>query len=403
MANEPDINAPQTPPALRWVRRIAFAAPLGVFLAVAPAAWCVWAIAAASPHLSICSSVALRSVGLLGACCLPAIAIALFRRRFFCRVVCPVGLMSELCATIRPGRGPKIGKFPRLGQWLALASLGAAVLGCPLFLWLDPLAIFTGALGALGRPATLVGLLPAAMLAAVLLVSLLVPNLWCGRLCPLGGTQDVLADLGRLVRQAAKKRRQGAEASVSPSLARRALLCGGAGGAWALAIPKLFRRGVTPLRPPGARDEMTFKSLCVRCGACVRACPSGIIKRDLTGQASSFLSPVIRYVDDYYPQDYCHEDCNACSQVCPTGAIERLDVAEKNRRPIGLARVDYTRCYLSIPEDCEVCVPACPPRAIETRFEYGKGSVLEIDPALCNGCGKCRLVCPANCLTIESV
>ncbi len=397
------MNAPKTPLALRLARRIVPAATLGAFLALAPAAWCVWALAAASPHLSICSSVALRAVGLLAACSVPAIALAILRRRFFCRFICPVGLLTELCATIRPGRGPKIGKLPRLGQWLALASLGAAILGCPLFLWLDPLAIFAGALGAAVRPVTLISLLPAAMLAAVLLLSLLVPHLWCGRLCPLGGTQDVLADLGGMVRRMFK-RDPYPKSTLAASLARRTVLCSGAGGVWALAIPTLFRSGATPLRPPAAAsDEMTFKSLCVRCGACVRVCPSGIIKRDLTGEASSFLSPVVRYADDYYPKDYCHEDCNACGQVCPTGAIERLDVAEKNRRPIGLARVDYKRCYLSIPEDCEVCVPECPPRAIEARFEYDRGSVLEIDPALCNGCGKCRRVCPANCLTIEPV
>ena len=286
-----------------------------------------------------------------------------------------------------------------MGQWLALASLGGAIFGCPLFLWLDPLAIFGGAVGAIGVSVTIVSLIPAALLAAVLLVSFIVPNLWCGRLCPLGGTQDVLADLGGLARRA----RPGVKPTQKKmvSLARRTALFGGAGAAWALAVPKLFCSGATPMRPPGALDEMTFKSLCIRCGACVRACPSGIIKRDIAGEASSFLSPVVRYTSDLWPGDYCLEDCNRCTQACPTGAIEQLGLAEKNLRPIGLACVNREACYLTKRENCDFCRPVCPPGAIESNYSYDDDmSMIEIGPSLCNGCGKCRTACPANCLTV---
>jgi len=374
---------------------------LTLLLVAVPPVKTAWVIAALSPHVTLCSALALRLVGMLLVYCIPVIVISLFVRRFFCRFMCPVGLLAELCGKAGPGPGPRIGKLPRIGQWLAMASLGAAIFGCPLFLWLDPLAIFGGAVGAIGVPITIVSLIPAALLGAVLLVSFIVPNLWCGRLCPLGGTQDILADLGGLAKRA-KPGMQPIPKKVM-SVARRTTLCAGAGAAWSLAIPKLFRSGAAPLRPPGSRDEMTFKSLCIRCGACVRACPSKIIKRDLAGERSSFLSPVVRYSPGLYPNDYCLEDCNKCTQVCPTGAIEQLDLTQKNLRQIGLAHVDRGTCYLSIPEDCEICVPVCPPRAIEARFSYEHGSVLEIDPALCNGCGKCRTACPAKCLTIEPV
>lgn len=387
---------------VRFALRLVLAGTLGLFLALAPATWCAWAVAAASPHVSICSAVALRSLGLLAAVCLPAIAAAMLSRRVFCRFCCPVGLLTDLCRKLRPGPKPPIGKLPRFGQWLALVSLGGAILGCPLFLWLDPMAIFSGAAGAFHVPAAdlrLIGLVPASILAGVLLISFIVPNLWCGRLCPLGGTQEALADLGRLLRR--RKADSPAASATALPLARRTVLCAGAGAAWVLAIPSLFQGGQSPLRPPGARDEMAFKAACIRCGNCVRVCPTGIIKRDMNGQASGFLAPVIRFSDELYPTDYCLPDCNKCTQACPTGAIERMGLAEKNIRPIGLIRVDADRCYLAIPEDCEVCVPVCPPRAIEAKFSYETGSVLEIDPALCNGCGMCRTVCPASCLVVE--
>ena len=382
----------------RFALRLVLAGTLGVFLIAAPVAWWLWAIAAASPHWSICSAVALRSVGLLAALCLPVLVAAVFVRRIFCRFACPVGLLTDLCGKLRPGRKPRIGKVPRLGQWLALASLGAAALGCPLFVWLDPLAIFGAAAGAGREPVTAVSLVPAAVLAAVLLVSFLVPYLWCGRLCPLGGTQDILADLGRSLRRP--------ESNSAPTpktlfpLARRTVLCAGAGGAWMLAIPKLFRGGDVPLRPPGSREEMAFKALCIRCGNCVRACPAKIIERDMDGQATSFLTPVIRYPAEPYTDRYCLDTCHECTQSCPSGAIERLTLEQKNRYPIGLAVIDIPECLLTLEQECGVCaeIGTCPQEAIAIEPYV---DTIRIDPDKCNGCGACRVVCPVGVITIE--
>ena len=67
-------------------------------------------------------------------------------------------------------------------------------------------------------------------------------------------------------------------------LSRRGALAGMAVGA---AIPGLaaaaqvFRpRQVDPylLRPPGAGDENTFLDLCVRCGECMKVCPTGVLQ-----------------------------------------------------------------------------------------------------------------------------
>jgi len=386
---------------LRLALRIGLAAAVTALLIAVSPSKTQWVTLTLSPHVSVCSAITLRTISMATFYCLPIVIGAAFIRRVFCRFMCPVGLMTELCGKARPGPKPKIGKLPPIGQWLALASIGAAVFGCPLFLWLDPLGFFGGAISVIGVPVTIVSLIPAALLFAVLLVSFLVPNLWCGRLCPLGGTQDILADLGGL----AKRAKAGMPPSTKKtiSLARRTALCAGAGAAWALAVQKLFASGKAPLRPPGARGEMTFKSLCIRCGACVRACPTQIIKRDLTGEGSSILSPVVRYPSELYAKGYCREDCHSCGKACPTGAIQRLAKGKKNAHTIGLVRVEREKCYLSIPEECGFCVSKCPFLALNSEFSYEHGSMIVVDQHACTGCGKCLTVCPAQCLMVEAV
>ena len=115
-----------------------------------------------------------------------------------------------------------------------------------------------------------------------------------------------------------------------------------------------------PLRPPGAIDEDEFTGLCIRCGNCVRACPSGIIHPD-TGQAGilGFLAPLVRY-----EREYCNEECNACVKACPSGALQSLNLEQKNKYIIGTASVDTSLCLWGY-SDCNTCIRACPYEAVE--------------------------------------
>ncbi len=394
-------KAPGTRAARYGIRCTALVA-LAALLATGPASWGVWALSALSPHVAVISSVALRSVGLVAACSGPMIVLMALRRRWFCRYLCPVGLIVETCSRAGFLRKLNGAALPPIGQWLALASLGGALLGCPLFLWLDPLAIFSGAAGVLHAPLTAASAAPAAGLASIVVLSLIAPHLWCVRLCPLGGTQEMLADLKRLL--ARPVRSEGSPPKADPHLGRRSVLCAGAGAAWALAVPRLFRASPPVLRPPGAPDEMHFKALCVRCGNCVRACPSRIIERQLTGDVSGFLTPVVHFPTERNSQRYCLETCHACTRSCPTGAIERLSLESKNRRPIGLAVIDMPACLIAADQTCAVCVDACPQEAISLRFhEETYTNTVEVDPRRCNGCGACLLVCPVEVIAVQRV
>jgi len=149
------------------------------------------------------------------------------------------------------------------------------------------------------------------------------------------------------------------------------------------------------IRPPGARLT-NFDALCIRCGACVRVCPTqGLQPTLFEGAWSNVFSPQL------VPRiGYCSYPCNACGQVCPSGAIPSLNLEEKQVTPIGLARVDRQRCLPWVYDTpCIVCEEACPLPEKAIRLEQVQGSteVLQrpyVVKELCIGCGVCEYQCP---------
>lgn len=191
-------------------------------------------------------------------------------------------------------------------------------------------------------------------------------------------------------------------ATSVPDPGRRAVLIAGLGAAG--AATGLARLPVGPLgdrpppddliRPPGvAADEAAFLARCVRCGACLGACPQDALHPDgLSAGLGGLLAPRL-----VARRGACAPDCTRCGEVCPTGAIPRLGIAEKARKPVGLAVVDRKRC---IPwdraESCLVCEEHCPVADKAIRLEPGPhGEAAPVVRAeTCTGCGWCELVCP---------
>lgn len=346
-----------------------------------------------SPFLGLTSVLATRTAGIALLAALPMTALILWKRRFFCRFLCPVGYISETCGKISPQPWRGYMRLPRLGQGVALFTLGGALVACPLFLFLDPLALFAGAAGAKAYWAY--GL----CFACVILISLVLPGLWCARLCPLGACQDLAADLKDL---AGRKRSEGSVTVAEVGRVPRRIflgLCGGA--ATATLVNRLPVIAETlPLRPPGAADEITMRTLCVRCGSCVRACPEILLHPDLTPpDVTGLLLPVLKF-----KTGHCLDDCARCGEACPTGAIACLPVAEKNERKIGLAMVDNEACLLSREIECGICAAVCKRGAVVEAFSKDSYTAsIRIDADRCNGCGACVNICPPRAITIVPV
>lgn len=344
-------------------------------------------IAALSPFVAITSTVATRAFVGTAVLGLAIAFVVLLRSRWLCRWLCPVGHCADGLGRLGRRSGRKTPKGIRLGRWIVLLTLAGAILGFPLLLWLDPLAMFCGAWGIFLRPANWLVAIP---LLAVLLISFVWPHIWCSRLCPLGASQDILTQLrGRL-------RRTNVEQTTgrwNTPLTRRTVLGAGIGVACASAVKLTHGGGPKPLRPPGAIDEPDFLGVCVRCGNCIRICPSKIIEPAFAQYGlAGLLTPVV-----HFDKNYCLPECAKCMHVCPSGALARLSTDGKILNPIGLPKVDMNVCLLGESRECSECRRWCPHGAI--RYEWSEVEytlVPRIDPERCSGCGACEKVCPTK-------
>jgi ferredoxin len=384
----------------RWAGRrhfrgaVCVACLVAATLALLPATareWSPVVVAALSPLVAAAAALTtrtFRATMLLG---LLVAVVAVVRRRWFCRWACPTGLCARTASRLGMRLGRRCPKSPAFGAWIAWIALGGAALGYPALVWLDPLAIFCGAFGDGSWAWNGQTWLSAIGLSIVLLASLLLPGVWCLRACPLGGLQDALYLAPRTLfsRWAADPHRPSHERRW---FLRRVILGGAIGACWAIVARFVRSAAPCPLRPPGAReDDTSFLGLCVRCGNCVRTCPSRIILPD-GGQrgVAGWLAPVLQF-----QEDYCREDCTRCMEVCPSGALARQPAVEKQQMRIGLARVDMNVCLLGNDEECAICRNACPFEAISLIFSESDYSVTPvIDAGKCPGCGACEVACP---------
>ena len=324
------------------------------------------------------------SLFLLGALALAVVCA--FWPRAFCRWLCPSGTCQDAAACCVMRRA-WVGRMPKIGVWLVFIGMGAALAGYPLFGWLDPLVLFNAGFGVVRPHLELRDWFAAAGLPFLLFLSLLAPGLWCGRLCPLGALQDLL----RLpLRQKAPADALMKETSA---LGRRAFLGLGLGAGYRFVLPPGHAAPSAVIRPPASGREARFTRLCTRCGACVRACPTGIIRFGGAGTSwAGVLAPEVCF--DY---NYCVPACAACGQACPSGAIPRFAADKKFAMPMGTVRVDEDECLLGQSRECGACVSACPHGALDLAWDPANMvSRVVVDPKACTGCGCCEYVCPST-------
>lgn len=300
---------------------------------------------------------------LIGALFFGVLALNFFRARFWCRYICPLGALLGLV-----GRNPlvklKINSSECNDCRLCLADCQGGASPASAAGWKPPECFFC----------------------------------WnCHSECPSGSVAFGWKPSLRVARQ------------QQLDLNRRAMLGAGVlgiGGALVLrAHPHFSREVFHPelVRPPGSLSEEEFLARCVRCGECMKVCPTNAVQAALLEVGLEGLwTPVLKM-----NVGYCEYECTLCMQVCPTGAIRETSLEEKQEIRIGTAFFDKDRCLpYSFHRSCIVCEEHCPTPTKAIWFEdveivnrQGEKTMLKqphVDPELCTGCGICVTKCPVE-------
>jgi len=348
-----------------------------------------------SPFAVLSSALAQRSVlpwlclALSGA--VLAIAIV-FRGRFFCGWICPMGTLMELQARLF-GKG-LLKSFPRFGGLVFWIAVSGAALGLPVLLWMDPLASFNRLTVFLRWPFPFAFLVPASLAVLALAIGFLKPMAWCVSVCPLGYALSLPGRLGALrgasqrdesVSELRRDFLKGVCAGVPLSLAASYVPGALAGAAGSRSLPVL---------PPGAVELKKFHASCTRCYACVNACPAKVIVVELPKNADieSWFAPRLNA-----DKSSCWEHCNRCSSVCAPGAIRPISLEAKSHLQIGVASVERSRCLAwSKGQHCMVCQEFCPYNAIKIDEDANGIPRPVILKDACRGCGFCQMSCPVR-------
>ncbi len=279
------------------------------------------------------------------------IFLVLFKRRFFCTAICPVGTLL--------GISSKYGIF-RLKINDSCIKCGACFKKCP-----------TGSINIKDKKID---------------NELCVRCLKCVSVCPKGAISYGVCE---------KEKEEKKETSFSPN--RRNFVIGAAlviagiaaGAGSAIARGKKFLQdGIRAILPPGAKDYNRFASKCTSCQLCVTVCPSKVIHPRDFSHANIYMD---------YSKNYCKYDCNKCSSVCPTGALKPLSLQEKQHTRLGLAKIDRDICIA-----CGICTFNCPTKALSLNVS-GEERSLVYNATVCIGCGSCEVNCPHKAVKIVPI
>jgi ferredoxin len=385
-------------PIVRWLSlflAIAFALPLSWKGYTGMYTWL-------SPFIMLNSIFVLKSLVWLNILGFGVLLISFFRKRWFCRHLCPVGMSCDIVSRMGWRKNFSSSRIPDIKRYLVWISLAAALLGFPIFILLDPMAIFNGFFSIFSENFSLVVLLSFSGLPLLLVSQVFFPKLWCNKICPLGGLQEELSRIRRMADKLKPK-----PILINPlknEVGRRFFIASGAGAISGMLMGNVMNPVKAEyLRPPGAVSAGLFNVLCIRCGNCIKSCPTNVIvhHKDFAN-LTAWMTPEISYQNN----GYCLEDCNLCGRVCPSGSITLFDVNAKKKLKIGTSLVHPDECLLTTLKECDRCKATCTYNAIDiVPFNQVGQMIPVVDKDLCVGCGACAAICPPQTIevTIKSI
>lgn len=142
------------------------------------------------------------------------------------------------------------------------------------------------------------------------------------------------------------------------------------------------------LRPPGAGTQGEFLAACIRCGQCIEACPTQILRPAAAHCHVAAGTPYL--IAREKPCDLCqgHPEMQ-CIATCPTPALR--PVTRRRDVRMGVAQLDRKTCLAWNSVVCKACWHACPFPNEAIRFDQRGRPVVQ--PEACVGCGLCEHVC----------
>lgn len=405
---------------------------------------------------------AVFSIGILAVALLLLAGTFLFGR-FYCAVICPLGILQDFLGWLSRRRAHPVPNYRKLRYGIAALAFGLLIGGWAIaFRLLEPFSNF-GAITAavfsplytqlynwlfpdrmlIIRPVTLLSLLTGLIpLAALFALVLWRKRFYCTAICPVGTLLGLCSARGllqlRLTERCVKcgqcvevcpagcidpangaldnerclrclnclaacrprairyGRPAGAASTIDPS--RRDFLVGGTVGALALlgagagwaARPgsRLQPETATSIYPPGAGSAARFASKCTSCQLCVTNCRGNVLRPAGIQHGAIHLE---------FDRGMCEFNCNRCGEVYPTGALLPLTLAAKQRCRIGLAQFDPS-CCVAVQDgtDCGACAEHCPTGALRMKAGAAGVRIPQLTAELCIGCGSCEYPCPVR-------
>jgi len=347
-----------------------------------------------SPNIMLASAIALRSMVLLNLLGIAVLLLCIFRKRWFCNMLCPTGWCCH-CVSNKAHR-KRLDRIPvNTGKVIALFTIASAIFGYPLLLWIDPLVIFNNFFTVFRFKELSISLIAVLSVFPVIVFSQwLLPHSWCTKVCPLGGIQDILWWLRSAFHSIVAKR--STKTVQQHFMTRRELLASFSGCVAGGFLSAMKTERNQTLLPPASLETHQFETVCLRCGNCIRACPTHIIKRNThPAYWYAWMTPRIDFTEGY-----CLKDCTICGTVCPSGAISPFTVPAKKILTIGKARIDIENCLLQIPEECGHCKNVCAYDAVNITATGDTKTLPLFDETRCVGCGACAQICPNEIIQI---
>ncbi|MCL1861708.1 MAG: ferredoxin-type protein NapF [Proteobacteria bacterium] len=158
-----------------------------------------------------------------------------------------------------------------------------------------------------------------------------------------------------------------------------------------------LRRIVVPYRPPWAMAEALFTRACTRCGACVTACPTGLLAQGMGG-----------FPEANFQRAHC-TFCADCAHACTEENVRQGASSQPTALafspdlpPWALQATVSAACLPHRGVLCRSCEGHCAAEAIRFVPRPGSPARPDITESRCTGCGECVASCPVHAISMQA-